>query len=185
MKIGYARVSTIGQKLDRQIDNLTAAGAERIYQEKYTGTSRIRPELNNMLETLRKGDILVIDSLSRLSRTTKDLLQLIDRLTDIGVELVSLKENIDTQTPTGKFVLTVLAALSQMERDMIVERVNDGLNAARARGVQLGRKPKLEEDKRDAITKAVRSGAMSAGDASRAYGVSIRTIYRWMAATDE
>ena len=109
MKIGYARVSTQDQNLDRQLDNLRSAGCDRIFNEKMTGTRSDRPELRTMLLTLRQGDVLVIDSFSRLSRSTKDLLDLVDRLTSMGVHLVSLKENLDTTTATGKLMLTMLS----------------------------------------------------------------------------
>ncbi|HNW87372.1 MAG TPA: recombinase family protein [Candidatus Limiplasma sp.] len=141
MKLGYARVSTLDQSLDRQIDSLNAQGCERIYQEKITGTKTHRPELDRMMETLRSGDILVVDSFSRLSRSTKDLLEMVDRLQKMNVSLISLKENLDTTTATGKLMLTMMSALSQFERDIIAERTAEGLRAARARG-RLGGRPK-------------------------------------------
>ena len=137
MTIGYARVSTVEQNLDRQLDNLKERGCKRIYQEKMTGTKADRPELNRMLDSLRSGDTLVIDSFSRLSRSTTELLSIVERLSDLGVNLVSLKEQLDTTTPTGKMMLTMLSALSQFERDIIVERTRDGLKAANFNIVQL------------------------------------------------
>ncbi len=141
MKLGYARVSTLDQSLDRQLDSLNAQGCERIYQEKITGTKAHRPELDRMMETLRSGDALVVDSFSRLSRSTKDLLEMVDRLQKMNVSLISLKENLDTTTATGKLMLTMMSALSQFERDIIAERTAEGLRAARARG-RLGGRPK-------------------------------------------
>ena len=180
MKIGYARVSTQDQNLDRQLDNLRAAGCERIFNEKMTGTKSDRPELKTMLLTLRSGDILVIDSFSRLSRSTKDLLDLVEKLTDMGVHLVSLKENLDTTTATGKLMLTMLSALSQFERDLIAERTIDGLKAARARGRSGGR-PRVgtEKDKQQALA-MYDANVMSNSEIARHFGISTATFSRWV-----
>ena len=180
MKIGYARVSTQDQNLDRQLDNLRAAGCERIFNEKMTGTKSDRPELQTMLLTLRSGDILVIDSFSRLSRSTKDLLQMVDQLTEMGVHLMSLKENLDTTTATGKLMLTMLSALSQFERDLIAERTIDGLKAARVRGRNGGR-PKLGSDKdRKQAYAMYQANVMSCKDIADKFGVSLSTLNRWI-----
>ena len=185
MKIGYARVSTQDQNLDRQLDSLNAAGCERIFNEKMTGTKSDRPELKMMLMTLRAGDTLVVESFSRLSRSTKDLLALVDQLTEMGVHLVSLKENLDTTTATGKMMLTMLSALSQFERDLIAERTVDGLKAARARGRKGGR-PRVgsEKDKRQALA-MYKSNAMSNRDIAERFGVSTATLSRWIRESKE
>lgn len=181
MKIGYARVSTQDQNLDRQLDNLKAAGCERIFNEKMTGTKSDRPELKTMLLTLRSGDILVIDSFSRLSRSTKDLLALVDQLTGMGVHLVSLKENLDTTTATGKLMLTMLSALSQFERDLIAERTIDGLKAARARG-RCGGRPRSGSDKdRKQALAMYHANVMTNSEIASKFGVSLRTFSRWIA----
>lgn len=180
MKIGYARVSTQDQNLDRQLDNLRAAGCERIFNEKMTGTKSDRPELKTMLLTLRPGDILVIDSFSRLSRSTKDLLDLVDRLTGMGIHLVSLKENLDTTTATGKLMLTMLSALSQFERDLIAERTVDGLKAARARG-RCGGRPRAGTDKdRQQALAMYDANVMSNGEIAARFGISQSTLSRWI-----
>ena len=180
MKIGYARVSTQDQNLDRQLDNLKAAGCERIFNEKMTGTKSDRPELRTMLLTLRHGDILVIDSFSRLSRSTKDLLDLVEKLTAMGVHLVSLKENLDTTTATGKLMLTMLSALSQFERDLIAERTIDGLKAARARG-RCGGRPRLgsEKDRQQALA-MYRANVMTNREIAEKFFISQRTLSRWI-----
>lgn len=180
MKIGYARVSTQDQNLDRQLDNLRAAGCEQIYNEKMTGTRSDRPELRNMLRALRPGDVLVIDSFSRLSRSTKDLLALVDQLTAKGVHLVSLKENLDTTTATGKLMLTMLSALSQFERDLIAERTVDGLKAARARG-RVGGRPRVgsPRDRQQAYA-MYQANVMSVSDIAARFGVSLSTLNRWI-----
>ena len=180
MKIGYARVSTQDQNLDRQLDNLRAAGCERIFNEKMTGTRSDRPELRTMLLTLRAGDVLVIDSFSRLSRSTKDLLDLVDKLTAQGVHLVSLKENLDTTTATGKLMLTMLSALSQFERDLIAERTIDGLKAARARGRSGGR-PRAGTDKdRKQAYAMYKANVMSCREIADKFSVSLSTLTRWI-----
>lgn len=180
MKIGYARVSTQDQNLDRQLDNLRAAGCERIFNEKMTGTKSDRPELKTMLLTLRSGDVLVIDSFSRLSRSTKDLLDLVEKLTAMGVHLVSLKENLDTTTATGKLMLTMLSALSQFERDLIAERTVDGLKAARARGRHGGRpRSGTDKDRRQAYD-LYRANIMSLRDIAERFGISLSTLNRWI-----
>lgn len=182
MKIGYARVSTQDQNLDRQLDNLRSAGCERIFNEKMTGTKSDRPELKTMLLTLRSGDILVIDSFSRLSRSTKDLLDLVERLTAMGVHLVSLKENLDTTTATGKLMLTMLSALSQFERDLIAERTIDGLKAARARG-RCGGRPRVGTDKdRKQALAMYHANVMSNTEIARHFGISTATLSRWIKA---
>ena len=116
MKIGYARVSTQDQNLDRQLDQFKEAGCEKIFQEKITGTIKERPELEEMFKQLRKGDTVVISELTRLSRSTRDLLELSEKLKEKDVELVSLKEKIDTTTATGKAMFGMLAVMAQFER---------------------------------------------------------------------
>ena len=145
--IGYARCSTADQNLDWQLDALKKNGCERIYQEKVTGTRKERPELNRMLEALRKGDTVLVCELTRLSRSTKDLFELVERINACGADIKSLKESwLDTTTPHGKLLFTISAGISQFERDLTHERTMDGLAAARARG-RLGGRPKTDEKK--------------------------------------
>ena len=121
-KIGYARVSTLDQNLERQLDLLKQYGVDHIFQEKMSGTKRDRPELNKMLSHVTAGDTIVVESLSRLGRSTKDLIELVELLGQKQVQLVSLKESIDTSTPTGKLLFTLMSAMAQFERDVIAER---------------------------------------------------------------
>lgn len=180
MIIGYARVSTQDQNLDRQLDALNKAGCERIFNEKMTGTHSARPELQMMLMTLRPGDTLVVESFSRLSRSTKDLLDMVEKLSQLGVHLVSLKEDLDTKTATGKMMLTVMSALSQFERDLIAERTKEGLKAARARGRHGGR-PRSGTDKdRDQAYAMYQANIMSCQEIADRYGVSLSTLNRWI-----
>ena len=174
---GYARVSTEEQLLDRQLDMLNKYGVDYIFSEKITGTRRERPELQNLLEVLQKGDTVVIESLSRLGRSTKNLIELMELFNEKGVNLVSLKESINTTTPTGKLLFTLISAISQFERDCLAERTKEGLAAARARGRKGGRpitSPAL-------IEKAMRlynSKEYSVTEICELTGVSRSTLYR-------
>ncbi len=180
MVIGYARVSTAEQCLDRQLDALKERGAERIFQEKMTGTKANRPELEKMLLTLRPNDVLIVESFSRLSRSTKDLIELVERLNKMGVELISIKEQLDTTTATGKLMLTMLSALSQFERDILAERTMEGLKAARARG-RMGGRPKVGSDtiKKKALA-LYDANNMTNTEIAKFAEVSTATLSRWI-----
>ena len=133
--IGYARVSTIEQNLDRQIDAMKENGAEKIFTEKVTGRKSDRPELLRMMDQLRDGDVVIISELTRLSRSTKDLFAIVDQIQAKGANIKSLKETwLDTTTPHGKLMFTIFAGLSQFEADLTAQRTREGLAAARARG---------------------------------------------------
>ena len=140
-KIGYIRVSTENQETARQQEIMCDYQVDRIFSEKLSGANTDRPQLHAMLDYVREGDTLYIESISRLGRSTRDLLNIIDTLNDKGVSLVSHKENIDTQSPTGKFMLTVFAALSQLEREQLKQRQREGIEIAKAQGKYTGRKP--------------------------------------------
>ena len=140
-KIGYIRVSTEHQETARQQEIMCGYQVDRIFSEKISGSNADRPQLRAMLDYVRDGDTLYVESISRLGRSTKDLLNIIDTLTDKGVTLISHKEKIDTDTPTGKFMLTVFAALSQLEREQLKQRQREGIEIAKAQGKYTGRKP--------------------------------------------
>ena len=142
-KIGYARVSTRSQKDDSQIDELTGYGCDKIFTDKASGKLAARPELDKALAYLREGDVLVITRLSRAMRSLKHLLALADELRERGIDLVILRQHIDTTTPTGRLVFHVLGAIDEFQRELIIEGTREGLEAARARGRTGGRKPKL------------------------------------------
>lgn len=150
--LGYARVSTEQQSLDRQLDALQKYGCDLIFDEKMTGTKRDRPELEKLIDRMTEGDTVVIAELSRLGRSTKDLIELTELFQSKGVHLVSLKEQIDTSTSTGKLLFTLMSAIAQFERDLISERTQEGLKAARARG-RLGGRPKTDQKQ---IEKAIK-----------------------------
>ena len=184
MIFGYARVSTQDQELARQIDALTKYGVDEIFTEKMTGTKANRPELNRLKDKVRPGDTVVIESLSRLGRSTKDLLELIENWNHQGVRLTSLKEAIDTTTPTGKLLLTVLSAISQFERDITVQRTNEGLQAARARGRKGGR-PRVDSKAVDKAIKLYHAQTHSIKEITTICGISQATLYRALAAEDK
>jgi len=146
MNIGYARVSTKDQNLDSQLDQLTKAGCELIFQEKASGAKKDRPELDRMLGQLRKGDVVYIFKLDRLGRSMKHLLDLVSQLEEKGVGLVSLSDSINTTTPQGRLVLNLFASLAEFERDLIRERTKAGLQSARARGRKGGRQRGLTKE---------------------------------------
>jgi len=145
MIVGYARVSTQDQSLDLQSDALKAAGCEEIFSEKITGKQRERPELQNCLRMLRKGDVLVVWKLDRLARSLKDLVELITELESKQVGFRSITEAIDTTTAGGKLVFHIFGALAEFEHNLIRERTLAGLAAARARGRKGGRKPSMSQ----------------------------------------
>ena len=174
---GYARVSTEQQNLDRQIDMLQKYGVDFIYNEKMTGTKRNRPELEKLLERLTEGDTVVVESLSRLGRSTKDLIWLMETFNAKSVNLVSLKESIDTTTSTGKLLFTLMSALAQFERDVLADRTKEGLAAARARGRKGGRPPVS----REAIKKAIKlnnTGQYTVREITDLSGVNPSTLYK-------
>lgn len=174
---GYARVSTEQQNLDRQLDMLQKYGVDHIYNEKMTGTKRNRPELDKLLERLTEGDTVVVESLSRLGRSTKDLIWLMETFNSKGVNLVSLKESIDTTTSTGKLLFTLMSAIAQFERDVIADRTREGLNSARARGRKGGR-PRTDSDKLRKAIKLYNTQQYSLAEIEDMTGVKRSTLYR-------
>ena len=193
MKVGYVRVSTAEQNPARQMELMKSLGVEKIYQEKrsgkntscrvfkdkgYSGKNTDRPQFNEMLSFLRDGDTLYVESFSRLSRSTRDLLSTVATLTEHGVNLVSDKENFDTSTPQGKFVLTVFAALSEFERESILERQREGIEIAKAEGKYKGRKPIPANEKFFTVAKAWADGKVALKDAIRESGMSSSTFFR-------
>lgn len=178
-KIGYARVSTVEQNLDRQIGPLIAEGCEIVFREKASGKSlKNRPELEKAIDRLGTGDVLVLAEWDRATRSMEDGLRIIQRVVDRGAMIKVLDRTyIDLTTSIGKGIMAFLSALAQHERERIVKRANDGLAAAKARGVQLGRRPKLTKHQRELVRSRI-----NAGEALRAIakdmGVSHTTIGR-------
>ena len=177
MRIGYARVSTREQNLDRQLDQLNAAGADRIYSDKMSGAKESRPQLDKMLEQLREGDTVIVCSYDRLARSTKQLFDLAERFESEGVGLVSLKEGTDTTTPQGRFFFTICAAMAQFERELIKERQAEGIAAAKARGRKFGR-PATDSEKMDTAIRLYQDGGLSVSEICERTGVSRAPLYR-------
>lgn len=174
---GYARVSTEAQNLDRQLDMLKKYGVDYIYNEKMTGTKRNRPELEKLLDRITEGDTVVVESLSRLGRSTKDLIELTEIFQSKKVNLVSLKEAIDTSTSTGKLLFTLMSAISQFERDVIADRTREGLRSARARG-RTGGRPKTDSEAVKKAVKLYNTGEYSLKEIHELTGVKKDTLYR-------
>ena len=178
MIIGYARVSTDDQNLDGQLDALKAAGAEKVFADKVTGTARSRPELDRLLDQLRQGDVITVTKYDRLARSLRDLLDIVDTIQAQGAGFRSLAEDIDTTTPAGRLVFHVFAALAEFERDLIRERTHAGLAAARARGRKGGRPPALSPDQVKAARRMYEQNEMTVAQIGAVLGVSRATIYR-------
>lgn len=177
-KIGYARVSTLDQNLHFQRDSLMAAGCQVVYEEKVSGKSSARPELESCLKALRQGDTLVVCSLDRLGRNLSDLVKLVNHLVDeqqVGFQ--SLREQIETNSATGKLVFHVFAALAEFERNLVSERTRAGLVAARARGRKGGRRPKLGQKEIREIKTLLKDPNIPVTDVAKRFGVSRTTIY--------
>lgn len=176
-KIAYARVSTNEQELHRQLDALEAEGYDTIFKEKYTGTKKDRPELTRLRETVREGDTVIVESLSRLGRNTLDILTVVEEWSRQGVKFKSLKENLDSSNPTGKAMMGMLAVIAQLERDLIAERTREGLASAKKRGSKLGR-PSLDKDKVKTALKMYDSGEYTVKEILTATGISQGKLYK-------
>lgn len=183
MKIGYARVSTHDQDLSLQLDALEKVGCEKIYKEKITGATKQRPQLQKMLEQIRTGDIVVVWKLDRLARSLKDLVELVNIIQEQGAALKSLNDQIDTTTPHGKFTFHLFAALAEFERDIIRERTNAGLAAARVRGRKGGRPAGLSQKAQHTAMIAERlykEGKLSIAEICEQLSISRSTFYNYL-----
>lgn len=176
-KIGYARVSTLDQSLDLQIDALEKAGCERIFSEKASGAKDDRPKFKACLEYLRKDDVLVVYKLDRLGRTTKQLINLVEELKGQGIHFQAITNGIDTSTPQGKFFFTIMAGFAEMERELIRERTNAGLESARARGRKGGR-PKTDQRKLDKAITLYESEKYTVKEITEETGISKAKLYQ-------
>jgi DNA invertase Pin-like site-specific DNA recombinase len=178
MKIGYARVSTDAQETHLQMDALKRARCSRIYQEKASGAKTERPELMRLLDSARKGDVVIVWKLDRLARSLRQLIDTTVLLNERGVELHSLTENINTTTPSGKLTFHLFAALAEFERDILRQRVNAGLKAARRRGRVGGRPKSLNDDDMKKARALLRSGDYTKVQVAKELEVSRHTLWR-------
>lgn len=177
MKVGYVRISTKEQNTARQDLLMESLEVERVYTDKMSGKSQERPELHRMIDFVREGDSLTVESISRFARNTRDLLDLTATLDAKGVQFISKKESIDTSTPAGKFMLAVFGALAELERENILERQAEGIAIAKAEGRMKGR-PKKAVDTFEAVYLAVKEGKLTATKAAKQLGLSRSTWYR-------
>ena len=178
MKVGYVRVSTLDQNPARQMELMKSLGAEKVFLDKTSGKNTDRVQFKEMLSFLREGDTLMVESFSRLSRSTRDLLSTVALLTERGVQVVSHKERLDTNTPQGRFMLTVFAALAELERETTLERQKEGIAIAKAEGKYKGRKPIPASDRFFTVAKAWSEGNLALKDAIEESGMSPSTFFR-------
>lgn len=186
MKYGYVRVSTKGQNTARQDVLMKQLGVDRVFVDKCTGKDTDRPRFQEMMDTLREGDTVVVESYSRMSRSTKDLLETVELLNNKGVYFISKKENIDTSTPTGRLILTVIAGINQFEREVMLERQREGIEAmpvvdgkrvSARNGRAMGR-PKKEPGNIEVLRDMVSSGEITVKEACEKAGIGRTTWYR-------
>ena len=178
MKIGYARVSTMEQNLDLQLQALKKAGCQKIYREKVSGATRQRPEFQRMLDQIRAGDVIVVWKLDRLARSTRDLLETIETIQEAGGKFMSISEPwADTTTHAGKMIMTIFAGIAEFERDLIRERTGAGREAAKKRGVRFGRPRKLNPEQMQLVRRLLDEGK-SVRELAKTFDVHIATIYR-------
>lgn len=181
MRIGYARVSTQEQDNQLQITALKENGCELIFQEKASGGRWDRPELHRLLGQLRKGDVVAVWKLDRLSRSLKDLLLTLEKIEEVGADFQSLTEAIDTSTPAGRMMMQIVGSFAEFERAMLRERTKNGLEAARQEGRIGGRRPKLTPQQQKEIITFVTSGQKTGADVARLFQVHPSTVVRLLA----
>ena len=177
MKIGYIRISTTDQNTARQEVMMKELGVEQVFIDRMSGKNTERPELKRMMNFVREGDVVIVESISRFARNTKDLLELVDQLTEKQVEFISKKEAIDTTTPTGKFMLTVFGAVAELEREYILQRQKEGIAIAKQNGVYKGRKP-IEHPKFREVVTVWKEGKITAKEAMKRLDMNPSTFCR-------
>lgn len=181
MRVGYVRVSTVEQNEERQIKDLTENGkVEKIFLDKLSGKDTNRPQFLLMMDFLREGDVLVISEYSRLARSTRDLLNIIDTLNARGVEVESMKEKLDTSTPQGRLILTVFAGICEFERELTLQRTREGVAIAKAKGLYKGRVPKKKPKNWQQLYDAYMHREMTATKLAQECNVCRPVLYRWL-----
>ena len=177
MKVGYIRISSADQNTARQEVLMKELGVEQVYIDKMSGKNTDRPELKKMMSFVREGDTVIVESISRFARNTRDLLDLVEQLTKKKVEFVSKKEAIDTTTPTGKFMLTIFGAVAELEREYILQRQREGIAIAKENGIYKGRKP-IDCPELETVVDQWRRGEITAVEAMKRLNLKPRTFYR-------
>lgn len=177
MKVGYVRISTKDQNTARQDELMERLGVEKVYTDKVSGKNTDRPELRRMMDFVREGDVVIVESFSRFARNTRDLLDLMDTLKQKRVQFISMKENIDTESAAGKLMMVLFAALAQFERENLLERQAEGIAVAKVEGRMKGRPKKAEETFED-IYLQVQAGKKSASRGAKELGIARSTWYR-------
>ena len=177
MKIGYIRISTVDQNTARQEVLMKELGVDQVYIDKMSGKNTDRPQLRKMMSFVREGDTVIVESISRFARNTRDLLDLVEQLTKKKVEFVSKKEAIDTTTPTGKFMLTIFGAVAELEREYILQRQREGIAIAKENGIYKGRKP-IDCPELEVVVGQWRRGELTAVEAMKRLNLKPRTFYR-------
>ncbi len=179
MRVGYVRCSTAEQNEARQLKMMDEQNAEKVFTDKASGKNTDRKAFKEMMSYVRAGDVVIVESISRIARNTRDLLSIVSELTEKGVEFVSLKESIDTTTPQGRFVLTVFGALAELERESILERQREGIEIAKSQGKYKGRKPvNIDTEKFKSVCSSWRAGEITATAAMKEVGLKPNTFYR-------
>ena len=180
MLVGYVRVSTVEQNEERQIVELRNNSVEKFFVDKVSAKSAKRPKFDEMMNFLREGDELIVSEFSRLARSTKDLLNIVETLTEKGVKVRSLKEQVDFSTPQGKFMLTIFGAIAEFERELILQRQREGIKLAQAAGKYKGRHEKKCPKDFDYYKQAYYNRTMTVTEIAKRYKVSRPTVYKWL-----
>ena len=184
MRVGYIRVSTVEQHEDRQVKDLTEnAKVSKVFIDKLSGKDTNRPQLNAMIDYVREGDTVVVSEYSRLARSTKDLLNIIDTLENKGVTVISMKEKLDTSTPDGEFMLTVLAGVATLERKLMLQRQREGIAIAKANGKYKGRQSKQKPDDWESLKAMYMSRQITVSEIAKRCDVSRPIVYKWLKET--
>lgn len=184
MRVGYIRVSTVEQHEDRQVKDLTEnAEVSKVFIDKLSGKDTNRPQLNAMIDYVREGDTVVVSEYSRLARSTRDLIDIIETLQNKGVTVISMKEKLDTSTPQGEFMLTVFAGIATLERKLMLQRQREGIAIAKANGKYKGRQSKQKPEEWENLKAMYMSRQITVSDIAKRCDVSRPIVYKWLKET--
>lgn len=186
MRVGYIRVSTVEQHEDRQVKDLTENGkVTKVFMDKLSGKDTNRPQLKAMLDYVREGGTVVVSEYSRLARSTRDLMDIVDTLKAKGVNVVSMKENFDTSTPQGKLILQTFMNIAEFERELMLQRQREGIAIAKANGKYKGRQSKQKPDDWESLKAMYMSRQITVSDIAKRCEVSRPVVYKWLKETPE